>query len=46
MTNDEIKVLCGKLAELIINTTVDGHKKFYYITKVNQMVKKMEKENK
>ena len=46
MTNNEIKDLCNKLGELITKTKTDGHKQFYYVTKVKQLVKKLEKENK
>lgn len=46
MTNNEIKDLCNKLGELITKIETDGHKQFYYVTKVEQLVKKLEKENK
>ena len=42
MTNNEIKDLCNKLAECIINANVNGHEQFYVITKVEQMIKKLE----
>ena len=43
MTNSEIKDLCNKLAECIINADVNGHEQFYAINKVEQMIKKLER---